>query len=92
MPTTLLPYDWKSQRKNHGSYGDFVRDREMKFLWKPIFIPASIRSFSVGPSFRTYLISLWTKDGLAGHHLDHLLIYRHSIFLKSFTSIDDMNR
>ena len=69
---------------------------EMKFLWEAIFMTRLIGEFRLwGHLFDLLDPVLWTKDDLAGgHHLDHLFfnLPGHSIFLKSFTSIDDMNR
>ena len=54
-------------KKTMVAYGNFVREKEMKFLWEAIFITCLIGSFVFGAIFSTLFDPvLWIKDHLAG--------------------------
>ena len=57
MPTTTL-YD-RNLKKTMVAYGNFVREKEKKFLWEAIFMTCLIGSFVCGAIFSTYLIQFY---------------------------------
>ena len=73
-------------KKTMVAYGNFVRDREMKFLWEAIFMTCLIGSFVCGAIFSTYLIQFYGLKTiwLVAIILTIFLIYRAIQYFEVF--------
>lgn len=73
-------------KKTMVAYGNFVRDREMKFLWEAIFMTCLIGSFVCGAIFSTYLIQFYGLETiwLVAIILTIFLIYRAIQYFEVF--------
>ena len=73
-------------KKTMVAYGNFVREKEMKFLWEAIFMTCLIGSFVCGAIFSTYLIQFYGLKTiwLVAIILTIFLIYRAIQYFEVF--------
>jgi integral membrane protein len=73
-------------KKTMVAYGNFVREKEKKFLWEAIFMTCLIGSFVFGAIFSTYLIQFYGLETiwLVSIILTIFLIYRAIQYFEVF--------